>query len=205
MPVAGDVLETSLCGEFFGQQTCNVFYWVVAAWTGNMTIQEFADQLADQIMDVVAPMQVNTFSYSQISLYNLTNTGEKTTRPLVRVGESNLEGDAPFMALPLKLIGENELTRDGWKRIGGISEAAAGTGGVIPANIITLMNALGAFLSAEVVVDDGLIQGGTLTPVIVGTDSATGGKDISVVNPIGAYEAQQYATTQNTRKRGRGN
>lgn len=202
MPTIGDLARITLCGELFDQTACNVFYYVVAGWTGNLSIEDVTTELVDALVADLLPVQGDDLVYNLVKFDNLTNPSENTQVGLSIPGEDTTNGTtmSPFAAYSIRLFGTSAATRSGYKRIAGIPEGRIDAGGALTTFAAqSLQDAGDTFASSFIATN----TDATLNPVIAGRD-ATGAVDFARLNPISSATVANFMTTQNTRKRGRG-
>lgn len=199
MPQVGDIIQVTMCSEIFDQDVCNVFYYAVGVWTGNVSITDFlADWLATGHASWKA-VQSDELRYTGAIWNNLTDPLEQASyvEAASLVGDRTAEALPPYTAFSVVLNRTDQSTRQGYKRIGGATEdlQADGVNIVAGATKTAVQNfAAGSYTDASDI---------DLDPVIVGR-LPNGSLDLSRINPVTGAVFQDNLTTQSSRKFGRG-
>lgn len=197
----GDVIRIQTCQELFSQRLCNIFYYIVAAWTGNATITDLLTPFGSTVVLPMLTMQTDDLTHVQYRADNITNGLDFAELDLSAVGTyPGSETQAPFIAAGFTLTRTTKLTRPGAKRVAGISEAICNDGVIDP--LAALFIPVIAGFSAPLVINTPNVGDGLLSPVIVGRDSL-GAYDLTRLNPITGAVVNSNVTSQNTRKVGR--
>lgn len=204
MPVAGDVFRITMCAELFEQQVCNVFYYIVAAWTGNVSLEDVLNEFIDTVIDPVRQAQSNSLVYQDLSIADTNQPEVFFEMPLTVAGIGAASPSLPsYAAFGFKLVRTDRSTRNGAKRFAGVPEAAV-TGNAIVSPTATVYTNIETALAANLVVTGTGGGAATLNPCIV-RFSPLDPYQISELNLVSEAQIQPNATTQNSRKPGRGN
>lgn len=201
MAVVGDVIRIKACQEIFGQSICNVFYFLVAAWTGNADLTDVIDSFTGTVIGPLLTMQTDDLTYVNIRADNITDDLGFAEEDVSLVGSyPGSETQAPFIAVGFRLTRQTKLTRPGAKRISGVSEAIVNDGTIDP--LAALWGIILTALAAPLVINTPSPGDGLLSPVIVGRNP-DGTYDLSRLNPVSGAAIQTNITSQNSRKVGR--
>jgi len=195
MPSIGNILRITQCQQIFGETACNVFYYLVAAWTGNLDLDDVIDEFIDAVATPLQPLQSAAVSTIQIRVDNVSTGLEfaERTNGLLS-GTATGEAAPSYMAAGFRLNRTTGVTRNGAKRFTGVTEGHISGQTWSPyddAPAIAMANALAADLILDV--------NDELSPVIVGRQ-ANGSLDLTKLNPVASATPLQYLTTQNSRK-----
>lgn len=196
MASVGDVIRVRGCQTLLGETLCNVFYYVVAVWTGNLDLDDFLDEFRATVLWDIANKQCNDLTWTDINADNLNDPDEFVERPITQPGL--VEGDVmpAYIAFGCQLVRTTKQTRHGGKRIAGMA-ANNWTDGVF-APLTATTDAIEDALEASIDIDPG---GGNVIlahPVIVKT-GLLGQPDPSVTNLV-KQAIVRRDTTQNSRK-----
>lgn len=203
MPTAGDVFRITSCAELFGQQVCNVFYYLVAAWTGAVSLEDVIDEFIDSILDPTRVVQSSSVVYNNVSLVDAMTPSVAFEKPFTDAGLYTTTAAMPsYVAFGVKLVRDTPVTRNGSKRIAGVCE------GQIVGNDVTSLPAgaqaaIEAAYAADLSVTGSVGGSATLIPVIV-RFSPLDPYQVVEANPITEAQFKTTVTTQNSRKVGHG-
>lgn len=200
--VLGDVLRLTDRQTLLGQQVLNVYFFRVTSITGLASnyLEVFCTWFDEHVVDPVTATQHQELAHVELYAENISNgvdiftfTDGYPKDGLIGAGEVM----PPFVSWGIQLIRESRVTRNGYKRIGGVSEGAV-SDGVIEASYA------GVVATAAEAMDDDWVDGiiTLAEPIIL--------KRPFVV-PLITYEYSSIGDavykavgTQNTRKFGRG-
>lgn len=199
MVETGDLLEFRAVQTYLGQTMLNVYHYRVLDSFG--LLPDYLDTLAnlfcEQVLDVVRLVQVDAVQYVSVECKNLSNGIDIHSEPYDPTGGMGVvatENLMPsFVALGFLLRRESAATRNGYKRIGGLTEEAVvgntwnGTGSLIT----NAENALASDVFAGIV--------SILEPVIVQRPITVPVGTTYVYSSIGSAKFRGV-TSQNTRK-----
>lgn len=203
MPTVGDVFRITLCAEMFSQDVCNVFFYTVAFWTGNVTLEEVLDEFIATVVEPVRAVQSNSVVYTEVSIADAMDPAVYFEMPYTSVGaESGAAGMPSYVAYGFKLVRTDRTTRNGYKRFAGVTENQV-TGNNIVTPGAAAFTDIEDGLAADLAVTGGGGGTATLAPAIVRM-SPLDPYQVSEVNLVSAAEMAVYVTTQNSRKVGRG-
>lgn len=126
-------------------------------------------------------------TFTEVEVINLYDPVDFYVQPLLsnNTGAQSGETLPPFNAFGFRTNRVRRDIRRGFKRFGGVLEAQSGSGGQLPANIITGLQAWADVMSATLPYDD---EGNTLnySPVVLGLNK--------IVNPDGSVTYRRYDT-----------
>lgn len=201
MPSIGDLVRITSCSNIYSQLACNVFYYVVAAWTGAVDIETVLDKWSEEVTLPLAPRLSTSLTPGTVKWENVDNPAETASVVGGFAGTDTGDTMPSFVAYSVRLFGETAITRSGWKRIPGVPEAFISDGEVVAAT----MTAFDAWVAASLVapVSSEVPGDFLLEPVIVGRNP-DGSLNLTAINPIASGKTQPRVSTQNTRKVGRG-
>lgn len=200
MPSVGDEIRLVSCGQLFSQETCNVFYFTVGVWTGNLAITGVLSEFLTQQNAATGAFRSSQHTLTNAIWNNLTDPVEQGNvvlgTPLA--GSRAEDGLPPYAAFSFILNRSSASTRQGYKRLAGVVESQQDDGKAVLTQPV--IDAAVAFLGNTFVSS----QGDELDPVIIGRNP-DGSLNLAVVNPVISAQLQENITTQNSRKFGRGN
>jgi hypothetical protein len=203
MPTIGDLVKITSCSNILSQDACNVFYYLVAAWTGNLTILEALEQWQEQVATPIAGQLAQDLDIGELSWNNVDSPAESGS---ISGGFYGTAAEGPvsaFTAVSVRLFGTTAVTRSGWKRIAGVVESSVASGVISP----TVLAIFQDWADESIVIPLTAPLSGTpdmvLIPVVVGRNT-DGSLNTAAVNPLASAVVQNLMTTQNTRKVGRG-
>lgn len=188
--------------EMDAQKCLNVYCFELTS--GVTTAENVAQAFHDDILFHMKDMQNINVMHTITNVINLNNLADFfTAAPMV---QGNVTGEAlpPYCAFSIFFPRLTRASRNGWKRLCGVSESQQANGTLNSAAVGNLQ-AIAAFIDAGLVDP---VTGATLTHKLwrrEKRDPSTGA--ITVVQaffPIGNGVAQEKVSTQNTRKFGRG-
>ena len=193
----GDIFRITDCQTLLGQNVCNILYYTVAVWTGNVTLDDVIDEFINEFVAGVRGQQHPDLVHTEIRVENITSGLEFLNRSISTPGTNPTATEvAPsFTAFSLTKNPSTRVTRPGGMRLAGVWE------GAMDGNQSTLSAAEKAEITDAMVAD---LTGGitpdefTLTPTIVGT-LPTGGPDITRTQTF-LTASFNGITTQNSRK-----
>ena len=178
MANVGDILRITDCQKLFGQDVCNILYYVVSAWTGNLTLEDVIDPFIDTFISGIRTRQNPALAHVNIVVDNLTDGNSFAERSVNIVGANPTasEPQPSFVAFSVTKKRSSKITRSGSIRIAGVSE------GDTDGNDNTLSEAekaeLEDALTSPLTLTDAEGEF-TLTPVIVGTNVVTNEPDVT--------------------------
>lgn len=201
MASVGDLIRITACSNLFSQQVCNVFYYVVAIWTGTIDIDDVLEKWNEDIAIPIGPNLSSQLTPGTLKWENVDNPAETVTITGGFAGSAAGDAMPSFVAVSIRLYGETALTRSGWKRLPGIGEGNVANGELGTLVVAEFDDWAATSLVAPFVSDT---PGDfALEPVIVGRNP-DGSLNLAAVNPIVSAQTQNRVSTQNTRKVGRG-
>lgn len=200
----GDLIQITDFQRYLGQDVLNVFYYRITSITGldNTAYEVMADWFEADWVQLVKGLQTPDLVHTSIEIRNMSNGLDFYSLPINVPGIDNTGGavsSPSYVSLGFKLIRESLATRNGYKRIGGLSDAnIAGNTFTFPNG--TIRAAIEAFLASDWI--EGVVT--LAEPVIVKRPIVVPAGTGYVYASIGAAQYTQLGT-QNTRKAGRGN
>lgn len=200
----GDVIRITLCQTYSNQEICNIFAYVVDNLTGNVTLEDIVDDFVAFILDQLNVIQAQGLTNDRLIIENLTNAVDFWEADLSGTGDSTEEGTSVFTAMAFRYNRTSKVTRNGFKRFGGISSeysASPNAWFTGDTDILTIETALESTLVVDA---DGGGGQASLTPIILGR-TASGNPDINRFQRVSSVTFQPQKTTQNSRKIGSGN
>lgn len=200
MPSVNDVIRITACQNLFDERVCNVFFYVVGLWTGNITWEDVLDVFRTDVIDKLVPFQTSDLAWDQLSVQNLTQENDWYDKDINAVGESASAALPPFVSLSVVLKRETKDTRNGRKAVAGFTEEFSDDGKPLLSG--AQKNAIEGAFSTDLAADD---QGGnafTLSPIILGR-AADGSYELGRYSKVGDAVAEKFGS-QNSRKFGRG-
>jgi len=179
---------------FLGQSVVNVYYYQDVG-VNAITEAQLADIFEVTVIDELVSVQATNLVHDTIRVTNLTNPGPYSEYTIGTQGEKSSEPLPRFNAWGFRFVRDSLATRNGYKRIAGVTEDLQSSGVATSAALTLLNTVTGAFL-ATLSGDSGNLLA---KPVIVGRNS-NGTYDLSRVSNV--VSVVYYAiTTQNSRKR----
>lgn len=193
----GDIFRITDCQTLLGQNVCNILYYTVAVWTGNVTLDDVIDDFIDTFISGVRLQQHPDLTHTEIKVENLTSGLEFLNRNVSIVGANPTATEvAPSMvAFSLTKNPSTRITRPGGMRLAGVWEGAmnGNQSTLSVAEKADITNAMIADLTGGITPDEFV-----LTPTIVGT-LPTGGPDLTRTQTF-LTASFNGLTTQNSRK-----
>lgn len=125
--VLGDLLQVTARQMYLEQELFNVYYYrVVQLAPADSSVYElFVDQFISTVIDPIRQIQNTLLTYNQIEVRNLSNGLDLYTETVDIDGliSADLTNAAPsYVSAGFKLVRESLATRNGYKRIAGLSE-----------------------------------------------------------------------------------
>jgi hypothetical protein len=197
----GDLIQITDFQTYLEQQVLNVFYYRITSITGvgGDYLSVIGDWFKDNVISSYIPLQVPRLEHVSRELRNLSNGSDLYTDSEVLPGTNSdpASHDMPsYVSLGFILRRESLVTRNGYKRIAGLSDGQINGNDtdISPSLIASIEDALASDITLGVVT--------IAEPVIVK-------RPISV--PVGEYEYSSIGSaqfrgvgSQNSRKPGRG-
>jgi len=202
--ILGDLWQIIDKQLYLEQQVLNVYYYRVTNISG-VNDDGYAlalDWFEDNVVDIVRPIQVDSLNHYELEIRNLSNGLDIHTKAIDLDGTRTAGSPTPmpsYVSAGFKLIRESLVTRNGYKRIAGISESDT-TGNIFALAGSALTDAIEAAFSADMVI--GLIT--IAEPVIVSHPIGTPPVTSYTYSSIGDAAVKATLGSQNTRKPGRG-
>lgn len=196
---AGDIMRIIDEQQIQSQKVQNVYYYSVGTVAGAPTLQDISDEFETQVINVLDDVQSDTLEHVTVFVDNLNSTVEFEEFAINSFGAQVSEPLPSFAAMTVRLNRTTKLTRNGSKRIAGITENLVLNGVLsLPgANRDAIEAALEMVLLAGTSPNDV-----DLTPVII-PRLAGGGLDLLNPNVVKSATVVNIST-QNSRKLGRG-
>jgi len=190
--VTSGLYKVTLVQSFAAQIIINTFYF-----TENLDRDDqqllCAKAFDETILPAMASVQSQNLTYSEIIVDNPTGTlAAVSFVPTTTAGTEVGLNMPSFVAATIKLSRTTKETRNGSKRVGGMTEENVVGNGFI-AGFLTQLQGL-----ADVFADDISTVGAILHPVILKTRNAD--TDPFIVNPIAAGIASPVTSSQVSRK-----
>lgn len=193
----GDVLRITACQTLFGNEVCNVLYYLVGIWTGNVTLDDVIDEFIDTVVSGIRPRQHPDLAWTEFKVEDITNGLDFAIRSdnIPGANSTTTEAAPAFVAFSITKNRTTKLTRSGSARIAGVSEGdmVGNDSTLTAAEKAQLEDALTATLTGGVTPDEF-----SLDPVIVGT-LPSGAPDLSRVQPFSTASFRGIST-QTSRK-----
>lgn len=220
--IAGDIFELQLVGAIDGQTTRNTFHFRMedaVSFDASVDPALFPD-LMDSIANLFADDLVTAFNaplssafawvgYQAFNLFSLEEFAKGAFSP-VKAGTGTGTAMAPFVCYAFAQGTKRRDMRGGAKRFAGVREESVGSAGVIDPTQLTSLNNVATELGetrANTNLGVWTIQ---YRPVIVKRTGSplNGGLPTTQTDAVWYYadnwEVKPIVSTQNTRKRGRG-
>lgn len=205
--VSGDILRFTTFQTYLGEAILNVDFrrYQDTGGSGN-TYQDIADQYDLQYRIPTQQFTNSSFTIVRVLVENLTNGLEFLETAIGVSGNRADVGLPSAIAYSVKLLRETKVTRNGGKRLSGVTENSVTNNDVVlQASIIADIE---AFWGETLSLGGGAINDFDLEPVIVGrTKNPTTGVyelDLSRVNDVVGASMSLKISTQNTRKPNKG-
>lgn len=208
----GDIVKLTDVQTYGLQLVENVYFYRITAIPvpfTDMTVDESVAHAFQSVIPVAAiPLQHGGLLHSIVRMDNVTNGIDFVEIPVGSNGSASGDPEPSFMALNFVLRRSNGLTRNGSKRLGGITEDEVN--GNAFAGSTSALNNFVAALSAKLKDFTLPTPAEFAEPVIVGRKlvTTTGGKsyyelDLTKINPV-ATAGFTALSTQRSRKVGHG-
>jgi len=201
MIVDGHIYRITAKGTFQGQQNVNVFYYRAFDTEGAIELLEAIAAFVTVVIEVVKVIQRVSYVWDTVVMEDLTD-GVTFATSAINVPGTYTDGASgqSFAAAGYRLLRQSKVTRNGYKRFGGLGvsimsgNAWAGTASTILGNVATALQSTINIASGG--------DSTKLLPVIVGR-TVDGEPDLTRWQQFVA-QLQSVPTTQNTRKPGKG-
>ena len=197
--IAGDVFRIVDRQLIQSQRILNTYFYSVGSVVGVPTLDDISTKFSNDVTSPVAAVQSNGLTHDRLDIDNLSNLVEFGQFEIIITGVQAGVTTAPFVALGWKLNRTTKITRNGAKRVGGVTEDEV-TAGLPDISALEEANINAAFAQVLLVVNGG--NSVDLTPVIVGR-MPDGSLDLTKLNVIASADLQTV-TSQNSRKFGVG-
>lgn len=199
---AGDVLRFTVVQSYDSQQVLNVFYYKVGVLgVSTLTPAEIAENFWDSVKVNWRGCAAIAVTFDKVVLEDLDGDfdyGEYVISGAERAGLASGVSMASYEAYAIKLNRTSRLTRNGAKRLVGVTETQVDAFGLLTSGMFNALQLLADDFATDLRVGVAVLA----EPVIVGFPNAH--RALRVEVPIDAATAAAYTSTQNTRKRGRG-
>lgn len=198
----GDLIQITAFQRYLEQRVLNVYYYRVTAPLGlaDGYLASFHTSFLAVVLNAVRAVQASLLTYDSIRYANLSNGIDLLEQPVSLAGTvatTTATAMPSFVAMTWLLRRESLATRNGYKRFAGVNDGTVdGNNSTIGASILdAVSNGLSADLMAGVAVLG--------APVIVRRPLLVPAGTSYVYSDIGSAQFREVST-QNTRKRGRG-
>lgn len=122
MANVGDVLRVRGCQALLGETLCNVFYYLVTIWTGNLDLDDFLDEFTASVVSIIQGRQTTDIEWTDLNIDNLMDEDEFIERPVSLAGQSEDNVMPAYVAVGVQLVRTTKQTRHGAKRFAGFGE-----------------------------------------------------------------------------------
>lgn len=198
----GDLLQIVSEQTYLGQQILNVYYyrWFSAPSVDNTVYPALIDDFQARVIGDVRQLQGELLVHTSLTIKNLSNNVDFYEKPISLTGmrtQSMATALPSYVSVGFKLIRDSLVTRNGFKRFGGLSDGEVNGNTWVGAgtDITNVEDALAELLQI------GLVE--VAAPII---------PKRPILPPVGSLylyssvASAQYSLvgTQNTRKQGRG-
>jgi len=201
--VNGDVVRIEAVQTYLGSTVRNVYFYQLQNVSGTVDAPSIVTDWQVQVLSYVVQIQSASVDYVAVKLDNVTDG--LSFFEVALTATSGAQSGATinsFTAYSFKLLRGSKLTRNGFKRICGVTEDNVNGNQIIQTffDSQAYIDAANAFGDTVNVTD----TSGTadFVPVIASRPTAT--RPGYLVQPVVDVEAQQFLTTQVSRKAGRG-
>lgn len=206
----GSLIELSVRGLSYNQVWMNTWTYQIGLYPVAVSAAQVAEAYWAHVKSAYRGMALSLYTgfFQEVVCRELDSAtgalGTFAVPAAEKEGTRSSSGNpavAPFLAVGAKLNVSSRVTRPGAKRFAGFGESDF-TSENVEASVRTVVGAVCAVCATPVVLGApaALVE---LAPVVVRKDRATG---LPVAHqPIESFSVAQLATTQNTRKIGRGN
>lgn len=202
-----DILKLNVRALYGGSTSRNIYHYSVNEVVGTPEILDLAQDWWGQVNTILRAVSDQTLVYQDIVIESLTGDRDFAVYPIpsgsaagtiTQVGTKT----PSFLATSLRLTLATRAIRSGWKRYAGVSWSYLGDYGALGAGYNTALNLLGALLEDTLTLE--AASGSVVAiPVVVGRRNVPF-PDTLITAPITGWSVSPYVTTQNTRKRNRG-
>lgn len=198
----GDLLQIVDEQVYLGQQLLNVYYyrWFSVPSVDNTVYSALVDDFQSRVMNDVCQLQGELLIHTSLTIKNLSNNVDFFEKPISVTGQRTMSASTAlpsYVSVGFKLIRDSLVTRNGFKRFGGLNESEVQGNSWVGAinDINNVEDALAEFLQIGLVdVAAPIIPKRPITP------------PMGTLYPYSSVASAQYSLvgTQNTRKAGRG-
>lgn len=195
----GDIVQIIDKQVLATEDIMNVYFYEVTDIGTGMTLQDMTDGFEYLLINEMASQQSTDLTHTEVTGFNLTNGLDIASTVTGISGGAGGSGLATnLLAIGIKLNRSTALTRNGSKRIGGVTEADV-TGNILAVGVQAFWQGVADRMAIEYdVMPDGLATVGHAIPVIVGRTA--GALDLAKINPILSATLNTRLTTQVSRK-----
>lgn len=196
----GDIIQITDIQESFAQEVINVYFYQVGNASGSLPLYEqVAEYFRDNFISQLLPVQTASLKHTQVKVDNVTNGLDFYSLPCNELGTVTGDAGQTFTAYSFKLHRGTKLTRNGFKRIGGVPETYV-VGNSIVSSAYTLLDTVAAVMEGTLSDSNvGVPYSFNLFPVIVGR-TTTGALDLTRVQPVTQVSYDLRVTSQVSRK-----
>ena len=201
MPSVGNYIEVIVYQQQLNQQIINVHQYEITNIAGAGDLNTLVANYFNDVLAPLAALQSDTLEYIQLDCNNLSVPTEFAQLPISEFGTDMSEAMPTYTAASCKIFRPTKLTRNGYRRIGGLVVGQVDESSMTTAARAAIATAMAHLISDTVVgdgTDDVTIQG-----VIIGRNS-DGSYDLSRVQTPSVLQIQEFVTTQRSRKVGVG-
>jgi len=201
--VLGDLLKVVDVQTYLGQEVLNIYWYRVTSVTGFLDegYEAIADWFEDNVIVPVTQIQASALTHTAIRLYNMSNGIDFYEKPIDVDGAQTAAAITllpSYVSIGFKLVRESLVTRNGYKRIGGLFD------GQVDGNNFNIDAAARTDIEEAMAADIVLGVVTTAEPVIVKHPIGSAPIASYLYSSIGSAQMTRVGT-QNTRKAGRGN
>lgn len=198
----GNLLQVTDFQTYLGQEVLNIYHYRVTSITGlaGTYLTDIANWFNDNVIEQLVTNQLELLVHTHVEARNLTNNIDIADLGLDRPGDLNEAGGNPlpsYVSLGFKLVRESLVTRNGYKRIAGLSDER------VDGNVYTFSGTEEADIEAALAADIVLGLVTIAEPIIWGSPREVPPVVSYTYASIGSAQFTQLGT-QNTRKAGRG-
>lgn len=196
----GDIIRIIDEQEYLAQKTLNMYYYRAdTVLNPDDAYSQLLSKFFSEVVSAIMPVQTTGIVHTNLHLDNITNNLDFDDLPLSGAnGDVTGEAMPTFVAYKFVLHRPTKLTRQGYKRIGGVPESAL-SGNAIQVAFAPALDGVADKIKICLVIEVGGVEVLRFCPVLVGRNP-DGTHDLTRVQEVSEVSWDLRATSQVSRK-----